>query len=76
MSELQKWKEDQEKYNWTLPPKEFVILRLPIIRYFRWFVLNWRVYRAAEQWRSCGIGLGIPNQYDLWVLYAIAKGWC
>lgn len=70
------WRKEKEENNWQLPKKAFFIFRLPIIRYFRWFYHNIRIYGHANMWAKAGIGFGGPNQYDLWVLYAISRGWC
>ncbi|KTS09766.1 hypothetical protein SB2_11985 [Methylobacterium radiotolerans] len=76
MDEDNAWRRDGERHGWTLPPKAAWPLRLPIIRAFRAAWLDYRVHKAASDWASAGIGVGGPNQRDLWILYAIARGWC
>lgn len=70
------WRKDAERYGWALPPKAAWPLRLPIIRTIRWAWLDYRVHKAAANWAAVGIGVGGPNQRDLWILYAVARGWC
>lgn len=65
----QYWKADEVREDWKLPKKAFFLLRLPIVRRFRAAFHESRVYRQAINWLC-------PNQYDLWVLYAIRRGWC
>jgi hypothetical protein len=35
----------------------------------------WRAGRMAQAYGSVGIGLGVVQSYDGWVLYAIRRGW-
>jgi hypothetical protein len=77
MDESEKvWREDQARNGWQLPPPAHWLLRLPIIRNIRGAVALSRVERFAGAWASVGIGIGGPNQYDKWVVYAIYRGWC
>lgn len=70
------WNEDRERNGWTLPFKASWPLRLPVVRIFRAMYHDFRMQSFVEQWAMTGVGLGVPNQYDLWVLYAIRRGWC
>lgn len=71
------WKEEKEKYGWELPKKAFFLLRLPVIRYVRWFYLNLKLRLWVHRWNSLGVGFGgVAQPYDEWVLYAIYRGWC
>ena len=69
------WKKDKERYQWELP-KTNLILRLPVIRKIRFIFYNFRIHVWANMWDRVGIGFGGPNQYDLWIVYAISRGWC
>ncbi len=71
-----RWKKDKERYKWELPRKAPFLFRLPIMRWLRGAIYAWRIQKWAGSWASVGIGFGEPNQYDLWVLYAIRRGWC
>jgi len=51
-----------------------VVLRAPIIRHVRFFVLRCRVYAFAYEMSKLGIGLGHPNPSDLEHLQAIWDG--
>lgn len=70
------WHEEKHANGWRLPGAAPWVLRLPGIRWLRFVIVSWRVYRAAAMWSSVGIGMGGPNQYDRWVLWAIYRGWC
>lgn len=70
------WHADAEQNGWVLPAKAAWLLRLPIIRWFRATYHTIRVHYFAGVWASAGVGLGPPNQRDLWVIYAISRGWC
>lgn len=70
------WREDQERYGWTLPRAAAWPLRLPVVRNIRVAILSIKVERFAAGWNSIGIGVGGVPQYDRWVLYAISRGWC
>lgn len=67
------WRKNQQEEGWRLPKKANRFLRLPIIRYFRWFRLNLAVTKHNQGWMQVGL---IPIGYDSWVLYAIYRGWC
>lgn len=71
MDEL--WMKDKEEEGWVLPKKANRFLRLPVIRYFRWFGRNLTVWIHNNIWMRAGL---IPSGYDEWVLYAIYRGWC
>lgn len=49
------------------------MMRLPVIRHIRWFVLNFRLQRFLNQWASAGF-LRIPSQADLDYLDAVWRG--
>jgi hypothetical protein len=70
------WHADAERHGWSLPTKAPAILRISGIRWMRFVLHSIRVHRAAANWASVGIGIGGPNQYDRWVLWAIYRGWC
>ncbi|TXN22083.1 hypothetical protein [Methylobacterium sp. WL19] len=70
------WRADGDRNGWFLPNKAAWPLRLPIVRWLRASLADYRIHRAASQWASAGVGLGPPNQRDLWVIYAISRGWC
>lgn len=70
------WREDGRRNGWHLPPKAAWPFRLPIVRTVRAIWLDYRVRRAASEWASINIGIGSPNQRDLWVIYAVSRGWC
>jgi len=70
------WRDDKRANGWKLPPPAHTFFRLPIIRNIRGAWAHYRVERHAAAWSSIGIGIGGPNQYDLWVVYAIKRGWC
>lgn len=70
------WHKDQGKHGWVLPPAAPLALRLPIVRHIRCAWHTYRAERTAYAFSSIGIGIGGINQYDRWVLYAIARGWC
>lgn len=68
------WLDDQERHGWIMPAASWW-KRLPIIRHCRTIYHGMRAEDAARNWMRCGIGLGLVNQYDRWVLYGIARGW-
>lgn len=70
------WQADKKRNGWVLPQPAAWPLRLWGIRNVRAFVLAVRADRHARQWKAMGIGFGGIQQYDLWVIYAIAHGWC
>lgn len=70
------WHDDRLSKGWTLARKAPRPLRAWGIRHIRWAWLSYRVHQAAEACAEFGIGMGRPNQRDLWVLYAVYRGWC
>jgi hypothetical protein len=70
------WREEQQQYGWELPAPAPWPFRLPIIRNIRGAWARYHIEQYASAWASVGIGLGPPNQYDKWVVYAIHRGWC
>lgn len=69
------WRREQQENGWALSKIAPWPLRLPIIRWFRFAAASIAVHRHAAAWSSVGIGVGGPNQYDRWVLWAIYRGW-
>lgn len=69
-----KWREDAQEYGWTLPPILFV-WKLWGIRHVRALYHSWRVDRVTAEWAGVGIGMAQPAPRDLWMLYAIYRGW-
>lgn len=76
MDEDSAWRGEGERHSWTLPPKAAWPLRLPIIRHARGYWHAFHMNRMVNRYASVSIGVGVPNQFDLWVLYAIFRGWC
>ncbi len=70
------WHQQAHEHGWMLPPPAPAVLRLPIMRWLRFVIRSIQVHRAAAQWAELGIGIGGPNQYDRWVLWAVYRGWC
>ena len=70
------WRADGARNGWTLPRKAAWPLRLPIIRHVRAAWLDYRVHKLASEFASVGVGSGPPNQRDIWIIYAVARGWC
>lgn len=70
------WQRDGDAHEWVLPPKAAWPLRLWGVRFIRAMVLDYRVHKLAGQFAQAGIGLGPPNQRDIWIIYAVARGWC
>jgi hypothetical protein len=70
------WYRDKLERGWELPNPALWPFRLPVIRTVRGTWHAWRVRRAARMFGEIGIGFGVPNQRDLWVIYAIHRGWC
>lgn len=69
-----RWACDKKKNGWGLPAVAWPY-RLWGIRHLRFYWHSYRTHRAASQWAAIGIGVGGPNPYDLWRLYAIFRGW-
>lgn len=76
MKSEERWKADKVRYGWELPPPAAWPLRLWGIRHFRAGFVQGMAERWAESWNRAGIGFGGISQYDLWVIYAIKRGWC
>lgn len=70
------WRKQANENGWTLPPSAPAMLRVPVVRWLRFAVASIRVHHRAAQWAKLGVGVGGPNQYDRWVLWAIYRGWC
>jgi hypothetical protein len=70
------WRMDGERNEWTLPPPAPILLRLMGIRLVRAAYLEKCSLMRAIRLKKQGIGLGIPPQREMWVIYAIARGWC
>jgi len=69
------WHEEAQENGWTLGSIAPWPMRLPVIRWVRFVVMSIAVHRHASQWASVGIGIGGPNGYDRWRLWAIYRGW-
>jgi hypothetical protein len=70
------WLKDRDENGWSLDGHKAVWpFRLWGIRHIRWLYLMNKVEGQAANFASIGIGFGRPNQSDLWVLYAIRRGW-
>ena len=70
------WRKDGERNGWRLPspaPEFFMMLG---VRHVRAAYHEKRARNRAILLKKQGIGLGIPSQHELWVVYAIARGWC
>jgi hypothetical protein len=67
------WLEDQKRYGWVMPQAAWW-KRLPLVRRVRYAWLAVKVTIWARDWAAAGLGLGVPNQYDQWVLYGIVRG--
>ena len=70
------WRIEGERNVWTLPTPAPILLRLRGIRLVRAAYLEKRSRMRAIRLKKQGIGLGIPPQRELWIVYAIARGWC
>lgn len=70
------WRRDGERNGWRLPPAAPWPLQLAVLRHVRAMRHELRLQREARRLKESGVGLGRPTQRDLWVLYAIARGWC
>lgn len=71
-----RWREDQMEHGFVLPPPAPWPLHVWGIRHIRFWWNVFQVERHASAWASVGIGIGGPNIWDRWVLYAIYRGWC
>lgn len=69
------WNTEAHENGWTITEIAPWPLRLPVVRWFRFAGASIAVHRNAGQWASVGIGIGGPNQYDRWRLWAIYRGW-
>lgn len=72
----QLWSEEKAEHRWSLPPAAPLILRLPGIRQIRFMIVGLKIQREVRKWAAAGIGMGVPNEYDMWVLWGIYRGWC
>jgi hypothetical protein len=70
------WRKDGERNGWRLPAAAPLAFRVKGVRLVRAAYLESKLRREAKRQKSVGIGLGIPDQRDLWVIYGIARGWC
>ena len=70
------WRADGEANGWILPKPAIWPLRLWGFRHIRVIWLDHRVHRWASVMGSVGMGIGQPTQRDLWVLYAVQRGFC
>jgi hypothetical protein len=66
------WLAEGERWNWWAPQSAPLFFRLPVIRYFRWFIVN----IIVGYWYHSGPGsIGLPSGYDSWVLHGVYRGW-
>ena len=70
------WRRDGERNGWRLPTAAPIFLRLMGIRLVRAAIAEKRARNEAVSLKKQGVGLGNPPQQELWVIYAIARGWC
>jgi len=68
------WRKDGAENGWQLTPVAWP-WRAWGIRHIRCAWHECRAYRAAKEYAAAGIGWGGLNQRDVWVLYAIWRGW-
>lgn len=73
-NEDQAWRDDGERNGWALKPVA-LIWRVWGVRHARCAWHEWRATRTVRKLASAGIGWGVLNQRDVWVLYAIWRGW-
>ena len=70
------WHVDAATYGWSLDhiraPWPWRVWGVRHIRYW-WHV--WHAANHAGAWARVGVGLGGVSAYDVWVLYAIRRGW-
>jgi hypothetical protein len=68
----EEWREVGQSHGWRLPPPAPWPLRIWGVRYVRAAVATVQFVRKSELWESeeCS------SNYDDWVIYAIARGWC
>lgn len=70
------WRTDGERNGWQLPSSVPVFFTLLGVRHVRAAYHEKRARNRASRLKKQGIGLGVPPQRELWVVYAIARGWC
>jgi hypothetical protein len=70
------WRQDGERSGWHLPPSASLLLRLIGVRHVRAILYERRIHAEARRQKELGIGFGKPPQRELWILYAISRGWC
>lgn len=70
------WRTDGERNGWRLPSSAPLFFTLLGVRHIRAAYHENRARSRAIHLKKQGIGLGIPPQHELWVIYAIARGWC
>ena len=70
------WRRDGDRNGRQLPSPAPLFFRLMGIRLARAAFLETRARHQAARLKAQGIGLGIPNQRELWVIYGVARGWC
>ena len=63
------WRKDGERNGWQLPNPAPLFFRLMGIRLARAAFLEARARREAVRLKGHGVGLGIPSQRELWVIY-------
>jgi len=70
------WRQDGERSGWQLPPSGPFFLQFAGVRHVRAMLYERRIHKEARRLKAQGIGFGKPPQRELWILYAIIRGWC
>jgi hypothetical protein len=69
------WKREGEAAGYKAPDRRAWWRRLPLIRHIAAVWLSWQVHSYAGAWAEVGIGVGGPNEYDLWVVEGAWHGY-
>lgn len=69
----EEWREAGRSRGWELPRPAAWPLRLWGVRYVRAAAASARLIRKHRDWSPPE---AFPSDYDDWVIYAIARGWC
>ena len=70
------WRQDGERNGWQLPPSGLFVLQFAGIRHVRAALYERAIHNEARRMKVQGVGFGKPPQRELWILYAIYRGWC
>lgn len=68
------WHKLRKLRGWKLPNVHW-FWKLPAIRHFRWLYHSIYLAMWIRRWQGV-LGCVLPQEYDLWRLYAIKRGWC